>query len=220
MNINAAFTAYSSQKAKTLLSACTLIAASLVSQSAFAEKEPIANYTIEVIIFENHALKGWTEELWPNEIELPSTEVAVDLALHGKHPLWIEPQNKNLTDVTDRMRRDYKILFHKAWSQNAMLPDETPMVLIESQQSEYTNVTGTLKLYKTRFAHVQFDLEVEKRIPEKVREAFANNQQISLEYLPTHWRFNLQESRKIKPGQLHYIDHPLFGILVQIKKNS
>ncbi len=178
------------------------------------------NYTIEVIVFENLALKGWTEERWPDEIELPNTENSVSLSTPQKSRLYLKKRKSQLNDVAAKVAKNYRILFHQAWSQNAYSPKKTPTVLIESDRSGSSNLLGTVKLYKTRFAHVQFDLEVEKRIPSKIREAVAQNQQVDLEYLPTHWRFNLVESRKIKPGELHYIDHPLFGILVKIHKNN
>ncbi|HIE40795.1 MAG TPA: hypothetical protein EYP76_05140 [Thiomicrorhabdus sp.] len=178
------------------------------------------NYTIEVIVFENHALKGWTEERWPDEIELPNTDNSVSLNAPQKSRLYLKKRNKQLTEVAKKVAKNYRIIFHQAWSQNAYSPKKTPTVLIENDRSGGTNLLGTVKLYKTRFAHVQFDLELEKRIPSKIREAVAENQQVAIDDLPQYWRFNLVESRKIKPSELHYIDHPLFGILVKIHKNN
>ncbi len=178
------------------------------------------NYTIEVIVFENLALKGWTEERWPDEIELPNTDNSVSLNTPEKSRLYLKEKNTQLTEVADKVAKNYRIIFHQAWSQNAYSPQKTPTVLIENDRAGGTNLLGTVKLYKTRFAHVQFDLELEKRIPSKVREAVAENQQVAIEDLPQYWRFNVVESRKIKPSELHYIDHPLFGILVKIHKNN
>ena len=177
------------------------------------------NYTVEVIVFENMATKGWTEERWPDEIELPNTDKSVPLSSPQKSRLYLKNRNVQLKNVAAKIDKNYRILFHQAWSQNAYGSKNTPSVLIEKDRAGSSNLLGTVQLYKTRFAHIQFDLEVEKRIPSKVKEAFAQHQQVDLEYLPSHWRFNLQESRKIKPGELHYIDHPLFGIVVQIRRN-
>ncbi len=174
------------------------------------------SYTIEVIIFENHALKGWTEERWPDEIELPNTDNSVSLNAPQKSRLSLKKRDTKLNSVAKKVAKNYRVVFHQAWSQNSYSPKKTPTVLIENDRGG-TRLLGTVKLYKTRFAHVQFDLELEKRIPSKIREAVAKNQQVDIDYLPTHWRFNLVESRKIKPGELHYIDHPLFGILVKIR---
>ena len=205
---------------QNLIATSLLVTSCLVTPTVIAnEKAEVDNYTIEVVVFQSRATKGWTEELWPNEIELPNTTNSVDLDRPGKAPLWIQDRNTKLTSVVGKMQRDYRILFHKAWTQNSFTPAKTPAILIDRSYKDLTNITGTVQLYKTRFAHVKFDLEFERMIPESIREAFAYNQMVNIEDLPTYWRFKLAEQRKIKPGELHYIDHPLFGILVKIKKN-
>ena len=199
----------------SLLLSLTLLG---IIPAAHADETP--NYTIEVIVFENHALKGWTEEQWSDEIELPITEGSTSVFTRDKRPLYIQTRDRSLNEVAKKMSNGYRILFHQAWSQNASGSKNAPTVLIENDRKDGAQMMGTVKLYKTRFAHVEIDLEFEKAIPVQVREAFAENQQIGLEDLPSHWRFNLKEARKIKNGQLHYIDHPLFGVLVQLHKNN
>ncbi len=188
------------------------------SQTAQAEEVP--RYTVEMIIFEHYALKSWTEEHWPDEIELPSMEKSTALSTHGTSPLYIQNSQKTLDNVVKKMGKGYRVLFHQAWSQNAYKSKNAPKIIIENDRQGGSQMLGTVKLNKTRFAHVEVDLEFEKSIPNKIREAFAENQQLALEDLPSHWRFTLKESRKIKEGQLHYIDHPLFGVLVQLHKND
>lgn len=197
-----------------------LLCAGLVGVSGSLHAEEVPRYTVEVIVFENYALRGWTEEHWPDEIELPMTEESTSVLTTGKSPLFIEAATTSLDTVAQKMSKGYRILFHKAWSQNAMDTKDAPTVLIESAQENGTQMIGTIKLYKTRFAHVEVDLEFEKAIPAKILEAFAENQQLALDVLPSHWRFNLTEARKIKGDELHYIDHPLFGVLVQLHKND
>ena len=197
-----------------------LLCAGLLGFSGTLYAEEVPRYTVEVIVFENYALRGWTEEHWPDEIELPMTEESTSVLTTGKSPLFIETATTSLDTVAQKMSNGYRILFHQAWSQNAKDTKDAPTVLIESAQEGGTQMIGTIKLYKTRFAHVEVDLEFEKAIPAKILEAFAENQQRALEELPSHWRFNLTEARKIKGDELHYIDHPLFGVLVQLHKND
>lgn len=206
---------FSSNTFKSLL-LCT----GLVGFSGTLHAEEVPRYTVEVIVFENHALRGWTEEHWPNEIELPITKDSISLFTTGKSPLFIENANTSLDTVAKKISRHYRTLFHQAWSQNAVDTKDAPTVLIENASESGTQIIGTIKLYKTRFAHIEVDLEFEKAIPSKIREEFAENQQLALEDVPSHWRFNLKEARKIKEGELHYIDHPLFGVLVQLHKND
>lgn len=181
----------------------------------------VPSYKIEVIVFENLNLKGWTEERWPDQIELPSTQNSTSIFSRNQKPLWINRRNQSLVGTEARLnKRGYRVIFHQAWSQLAYANKKAPTVLIENDQKRGSNLIGTVRLYKTRFAHVDFDLEFERRIPSKILEQFSQNQNLPTGEIPTHWRFNLKESRKIKPGELHYIDHPLFGVLVKITPNK
>ena len=197
----------------TLLALASLF---LISGQANAKT---ASYKIEVIVFENLNLKGWTEEYWPEDIELPVTQGSTSVFTRNQKPLWISKRNRELLSSAQQLnKKGYRVIFHQAWSQSAYANKNSPTVLIENNLGVGSNLLGTVRLYKTRFAHVDVDLEFERRIPEKILEAFAQNQKLSSDQLPTHWRFNLKESRKIKPGELHYIDHPLFGALIKIHK--
>ncbi len=206
---------FSSNTFKSLL-LCT----GLVGFSGSLHAEEVPRYTVEVIVFETYALRGWTEEHWPDEIELPITQDSTSIFTTGKRPLFIENAKTSLDTVAQKISKHYRILFHQAWSQSAVDTKDAPTVLIENAKESGTQIVGTIKLYKTRFAHVEVDLEFEKAIPAKILEEFAENQQLALENLPSHWRFNLKEARKIKEGELHYIDHPLFGVLVQLHRND
>ncbi|NPA71246.1 MAG: hypothetical protein GXO35_00325 [Gammaproteobacteria bacterium] len=203
-----------------LLISSLIMASLLLPVLVKAESTPVPKYKVEVIVFEHYALKGWTEERWPEEVELPSTHKSTPLSSKGVSPLWMRSRTNQLNAVEQKMRNSYRVLFHQTWSQNAYKSKKSPTVLIENDRKGGSTFLGTVRLYKTRFAHIEIDLELEKRIPTKVREAFAQNQQTPLAELPSHWRFSLKEARKIKPGELHYIDHPLFGVLIQVHKEK
>lgn len=194
---------------------CALLFA-LTSQSVKAETP---TYKIEVIIFESLALKGWTEEYWPDDINLPNTNNALSVFSRGKKPLFINSSDKKMGGKAYALnKKGYRVLFHQAWTQRAYPNKKSTQVLLEGSDKYGTNMLGTVRLYKTRYAHVDFNLHFDRRIPSKIRPSFANNQKLNTDSLPSHWSFKLKESRKIKPGELHYIDHPLFGALVKISK--
>lgn len=66
-------------------------------------------------------------------------------------------------------------------------------------------VNGTIKLIRTRFLHVETDLLYHNMLPEEKGD-------ISL---PTRY-FRMQTSRRMRSNEVHYIDHPMFGMLVLI----
>lgn len=207
----------SRKKVRRAFIATSLAAFTLLGVTATASAQETPRYTIEVMVFENYALKGWTEEHWPEEIPTVSIGNSTALSTRGSSPLYIGAGQKSLDQAAKRMSNGYRVLFHQAWSQNAYASKNAPKVLIESNAQGGTQLLGTVKLIKTRFAHVEVDLEFDRIIPSQIKEAFAKNQQLSLAELPSRWRFHLKESRKIQSRQLHYIDHPLFGVLVQVQ---
>jgi len=203
---------------KQTLITLVLVAFGFFSQNAVAET-PF--YKIEVIVFESLALSGWTEEYWPEDTELPITAQSTSVFDTNKKPLWIKSASEDLSNKAGALsRKGYRVLFHQAWTQAAYPNKNAHKVLIEGNSKYGTSFLGTVRLYKTRFAHVDFDLEFERLIPQKVRDVFAQQHNISTSDLASNWRFDVKESRKIRPTELHYIDHPLFGILVQIETIS
>ena len=191
----------------------------VLSISHTARADEIPTYKIEVIVFESMALKAWTEEFWPIDPALPNTSNSTSVFSRNQKPLWINQAQRDLSNEAARLKRQgYRVLFHEAWQQKAYPNKNSHSVLVEGSHQYGSNLLGTIRLYKTRFAHVNVDLQLDRRIPGKIYDEFLQHQQLNVGEKPTHWRFNLQESRKIRPGELHYIDHPLYGVLVEISK--
>jgi len=205
----------------------SLVALALGSTSLKAAADDTPNYTLEVIVFDTYALKSWTEEYWPDDLEPLDYDGNYFLSdlLSGKYARGeanIRNQPIELNSIARKLspEKGYKILFHKAWSQNTGSDRQMPTVIIESAKGS-SQLSGTIKLYKSRFAHVDFDLNLERQIPNKIKSEFLAQQKFSPdEIAPETWQFKLKESRKIRPNQLHYIDHPLFGIIVQLRYNG
>ena len=59
------------------------------------------------------------------------------------------------------------------------------------------SVRGTIRLYVARYLHAEAHLVFEN--PSAAAEA----------------QFELKESRRMRSGELHYFDHPVFGMLLR-----
>lgn len=196
-----------------------LLLINLLAFSTLASAKKVPSYKIEVIVFENLALKGWTEELWASDVELPTIANSSSLYTPQTAPLYLRKASKGMAGKASILnKKGYRVIFHEAWTQLAYANKNAKTVAIEGGNPYGSDLLGTVRLYKTRYAHVDIDLTLDRRIPSKVMAAFADNQGLNTEYMPKQWRFKLEESRKIKPEQIHYLDHPLFGVLVKIKK--
>ena len=185
------------------------------SSSHAVAEDPPPKFQIEIVVFETCALKGWTEEFWPDDMDLIDTEETVTL-----RP---QPQENNLlNEQVEKMTPEmgYRVLYQASWIVDALPESEAKQILVyRSPDEEYSDsrLEGSFKFWKSRFPHVAVNLELERKIPVRLREKFAQQQRVEEELLPEFWRFQIKESRKIKTGQLHYLDHPIFGALVAIK---
>lgn len=194
------------------LMALFLTSITSTSQASQTE-EKLPFYKLELIVFETTALKGWTEEYWPQEDPLSLEDVQPKKPLPRKYFMLKEVAHKMLPS------KGYHIIFHQAWLLKGKPENQAKPILIENlPQNKYqTQLTGQLFFYKSHYNHADLQLQIEKYIPIRIKAKFAKHEQINLDQLPDTWRFNIQESRKLRPGQLHYIDHPIFGALIKIK---
>jgi hypothetical protein len=205
----------------TFLNTTTTIALSLIclfpaTNAQADENSAPPKFEVEVVVFETLALKGWTEEFWPDN--LPIMDLNDEDVIT---PPRVRPQYNLLNDEVSKMTRrmGYNILFHQAWVVDALPEDQAKPIYISSlPDKDYkSRLEGTLLFYKSRYPHIEMNLELERKIPLVIRSDFAKNQNMQEDLLPEFWRFQLKESRKIKTGQIHYLDHPIFGALVEIK---
>lgn len=189
-----------------------LVTVSFQAQAQTNQKPP--KYQVELIVFETLALRGWTEEYWKDDLPLIDMEGSVDLPSLPEQKFMLASEEEKMTP-----QKGYYILYHKSWILKGLAEDDSHPLKIEvlPEEDYQPKLSGTLKFYKSRYAHVRLNLELERKIPAQVREEFANNQSIDLEMLPEFWRFQLEEARKVKSGELHYFDHPIFGALVKIQ---
>ncbi len=173
---------------------------------AFATEAQERWYSVEVIIFERTSSAGLASELWPEQVEEPSLGLMLSasgnnsvglLDSAGRRGELIEPmgsESLSLKDVARRLTRSgrYTPLTHQGWRQPTMDKTLALPVTIDSE-----SVRGTIRLYVARYLHAEAHLVFEN--PSAAGEA----------------QFELKESRRMRSGELHYFDHPVFGMLLR-----
>ncbi|MDG2018508.1 MAG: CsiV family protein [Porticoccaceae bacterium] len=82
-------------------------------------------------------------------------------------PVYEQPfqkLNKKLRDLNDTARalnrRKYKVRFHQAWRFQIDSKEQSPWVLVKTQQEQANRqiIEGTLRFYKSRYLHFESDL--------------------------------------------------------------
>jgi hypothetical protein len=146
-----------------------------------------------------------------------------------------------LSDPAKKLGRQYQVLLHSAWRQP--ITETTQAIYFQGGKAyhspesidagQYPNFSGTtgayefeglLKLRKNRFLHAEVDFILQE--PAKAEQAEDNATSHSIWLLTRdNWRpdantqlqsFRLQQSRKMRSKELHYLDHPAMGVLIQI----
>jgi hypothetical protein len=112
------------------------------------------------------------------------------------------PGDLRLTSARDRLERlgAYTVLIHGGWVQES-LPEERAHSFDLSLFSA-PSLTGNMALHVSRFLHVSASLDY--HVPAS-----------SPERLPP--KYQLRQTRRMRSGELHYFDHPAFGLLVTVR---
>lgn len=150
-------------------------------------------YDIEVLVFENRLPNLEGGELWVREPKAPAN--LGEAAAAGDVP----EAETMLTQAVEQLAGDgrYRVLARKRWRQTAEAKSASAPVRISSANAE---LDGTLRFYLSRFLHVELNLVLQ--------EGKGGN--------PAGQAYALDEHRRVRPQEIHYFDHPKFGVLVRV----
>ena len=131
--------------------------------------------------------------------------------------------------------REYRPLLHLAWQQPGLNAEEVRAVRLHNmrralpaspQQSQtgetpaapqylppVQDFTGQVRLRAARFLHLDVDLAY-------FPDLSGQPQPLSVPPRQRADYVRLTESRRIKLEQLHYFDHPLFGVIIQVSRQT
>lgn len=184
------------------------------------------DYAVELLVFSRLAADDG-EERWPLPTALPATEQALGF---GEGGLQAAGGGRAMQAIADNLRRSngYRPLLHWRWIQpgwdrkqarplhvqvpaGSALPLTQPSALASRTEMQRLRLLadpsavtgaglplldGTVSLSRSRFLHLAVDLihvDPATGIP-----------------------MQLRESRRMRSNELHYLDHPRFGVLVQV----
>ena len=113
--------------------------------------------------------------------------------------------------IAERIRLEnsgrYRILHHAAWQQPVFSPDEVRPVRLDNGQNWQADPTGltpplagTVKLSREQFLQIDIALQLGAPTPEATTSSPV---------------MHFQSNRKIRAGDLNYIDYPHIGILAR-----
>lgn len=147
------------------------------------------NYALEIIVFANPGGDARAAETWRADPGLPDVTRAQPAGI-SVTPLG--PNAYRMSGIWQALRASpgYRPLRHMAWLQRGTSRARAPVVLLgEGPDSE---IYGTVRLSRGRFLHVDLDLVLQD----------------------ADGPVRFKTSRKMRSDEIHYLDHPLFGVMV------
>jgi hypothetical protein len=103
----------------------------------------------------------------------------------------------------------YEPLLHAGWVQPGLAEEDAAP--FELATLGVLNPSGTVRVHLSRFLHITLD--VTYRGAEDPHLASADDVLTEVALAP---RYRLKTTRSVRSGELHYFDHPAFGILMRI----
>jgi hypothetical protein len=125
----------------------------------------------------------------------------------------LRPEELELGSTFNRLKAisGYEAVLHGGWIQPGLPEAEArpfDLALLGAM-----NPRGTVKVHLSRFLHVTLDLTLERpnaasNVPTPVGDGLNE-----VTFGP---RYHLSTTRSVRSNELHYFDHPAFGVLVRV----
>ena len=209
-----------------------------------AQGEDLVEYKVEMILFQHLDSQGAGAEHNPGGTLWPNLENAAELSMDaGQSDYQILPEHdKNLSSVVAMLNSSsrYNVIKHLVWrrpmhtralakplhmhggtdfSRQFPARFENLNALSDSAISDEVlpspslkQVDGTIKLFVGRYLHVHTDLIYRQAAvlrEENTENGLVKESNVLIDY-------KVHNNRKMRSAELHYLDHPMLGILVEI----
>jgi len=212
------------------------------AQPAAAPTPPIPRYQVEIIVFAHRDFDA-REEQFPQELA-PLRAGQSDSLLEV--PLYVQPSPPLITDrdvavqiepapppaddplafrllapaelqLNAEYRRltnaaGYRTVLHAGWVQPGLPEDQAKP--FDLTLLGVVNPRGNVRVYLSRFLHVSLDISYQDGTAAAATTPEPLGNELREFALAT--RYRLTTERQTRSGELHYFDHPAFGVLVKV----
>jgi hypothetical protein len=171
-------------------------------------------YDVEILVFRQLNNQGDDEELdVPNIRHLELNLELQDLSSQ-RSAIPLEPAiegylSRSAQRIADS--RNYEILFHGRWSQRTSARKTAPYIRIELPAVHESHaLTGIFRLFSTDLLYIDTFLRYQ---PEKQHATHQISESLGRNAGPYYF---LKERRRVKFREIHFLDHPKFGVLLTV----
>jgi hypothetical protein len=184
-----------------------------------AQVSAATEYDFEIIIFEDKSSRYANSEQWQHELPESGTAMASPARRTG----MTADGEMNISKIKGvglekyarklKTSKRYKVLVHKAWRQTGLSQKDAFSIPIDSrpastaQAGKGNNIHGTIKIVLGRYLHIYTDMIYQQ--PRKDAALSLRGEQARL-----YKEYPIKSHRRMRSKELHYLDHPMVGILV------
>lgn len=202
-------------------------------------------YQVEVVVFDrlNPDLDGeqWQNEVFTvrdNMVELQATDTTDALV-----PYMVLSSGRNRLNGVERIFRlssQYRPLIHLSWQQPATQRRQSRYVHLQKIDGEQSIavadsndpdvepdfldemvplnriIDGSIRIRSGFYLHADIDFSYFKDLP--AENKILRTSEESFVGATDKTVIKLKETRKIKLNEIHYFDHPMFGVILQVSR--
>lgn len=194
-------------------------------------------YQVNIVVFENRQGVAAGEVLTQPEglrFETPVNAVDLDALdengdVQGFQRTTIIDQEFNGVVASLQRSPSYKVLLVKSWRQPGLARNKALPVLIRGGDTfgQHHRLEGTVRVVLSRYLHLETDLWLGEFTQTEAPAATGLESVVILEdgtrvvepapvwFEPTRL-IRMQESRRMRSKELHYLDHPSLGVISKI----
>ncbi|RZA04166.1 MAG: hypothetical protein EOO68_08850 [Moraxellaceae bacterium] len=188
-------------------------------------------YQVEMIIFSRS--ESNPQEQWPKDIKLsyPTNIVNLKSGASDESGFSLLPQNERLLNAqasTIARSGSYSLLFHQAWRQMIYSRNTNILITGGKPYNSHQELEGSISLSVAQFLKVQTNFWLTQFSPLGVvvegidgwpelpplPNTFDHNEKPA-DYV-TKRIVKIAQQRTMRSNEVHYIDHPLLGIVIKI----
>ena len=224
---------------------CSALLLAALSAGSQAANYAGTTFEIEMIVFSRTQGMEQARETWPAAPRLEYPRNWVDFnSQNGESPRLFPVANQLDNKAAALNRGGYRVLFHRSWQQVLQQKRNAPAILVSGGNTVggLGELEGSVTLSVSRYLHLSTNLWFTEFAPRQdagaillprkpqapVSEStdepmgFGSTAASALPALQPAQVFAshvapLKQERRMRSGELHYLDHPKFGVLIQVR---
>ena len=173
-------------------------------------------YQVEMVVFE-HLILDTSGELWDTG-NVPDYSNAIELVTDpdGSKAFKMLPSSRYKLGGVNKVLKlasGYRPVHHVSWQQPELTKSRAKKVHIKNSEAK---INGTVNLRGGHLLHL--DIDISYFVDLFTESITWYTEKDSEEVVMNGTYAKMKETRRVKLNELHYFDHPLFGVLMRVTR--